>query len=96
MEFTNIANFVPTNLAILIAGIYVMGMFLKKTERVNDNYITIILMLFSITFAILLTLINAQYKTMFESIVNGILQGILCWGVAIGINQTAKQLNKDE
>ena len=96
MEFTNIANFVPTNLAILIAGIYVMGMFLKKTEKVNDNYITIILMLFSITFAILLTLINAQYKTMFESIVNGILQGILCWGVAIGINQTAKQLNKDE
>ncbi len=30
MDFTNIANFVPSNLAILIAGIYVLGMFLKK------------------------------------------------------------------
>ena len=29
-------------------------------------------------------------------IVNGILQGILCWGVAVGINQTVKQLGKNE
>ena len=96
MDFTNIANFVPSSLAILIAVIYVMGMFLKKTDKIKDNYITVILMIFSITFAILLTMINAQYKTTFESIVNGILQGVLCWGVAIGINQTAKQINKDE
>lgn len=96
MDFTNIANFVPSNLAILISVIYVLGMFLKKMEMVKDNYITVILMIFSITFAILLTMINAQYKTSFESVVNGILQGVLCWGVAIGINQTAKQINKDK
>lgn len=96
MDFTNITNLVPSNLAILIAGIYVVGMFLKKTEKIKDNYITIMLMFFSITFAVLLVMINAQYNTMFESIVNGVLQGILCWGVAVGINQTAKQLNKDE
>ena len=96
MDFTNIANFVPSNLAILIAGIYVLGTFLKKMEMVKDNYITVILMIFSITFAVLLVMINAQYKTSFESVVNGILQGVLCWGVAIGINQTAKQINKDE
>jgi uncharacterized membrane protein YagU involved in acid resistance len=53
-------------------------------------------MIFSITFAALLVIINQQYKTLFEAIINGILQGILCWGVAIGINQTAKQINKDE
>lgn len=96
MDYTNIINFIPSNLAILVAGIYVVGMFLKKTEKIKDNYITVILMLFSITFAILLVIINAQYKTALESIVNGILQGIMCWGVAIGINQTAKQINKDE
>ena len=96
MDFTNIANFVPSNLAILISVIYVLGMFLKKMEIVKDNYITVILMIFSITFAVLLVMINAQYKTSFESVVNGILQGVLCWGVAIGINQTAKQINKDK
>jgi uncharacterized membrane protein YagU involved in acid resistance len=72
-----------------------MGIFLKKTEAIKDNYITVILMIFSITFAIMLVLINAQYKTIFGAVVNGALQGVLCWGVAIGVNQTTKQLTKE-
>lgn len=87
-------TFIPENLLILIAAIYVFGIWLKKLKIVKDNYITAILMLFAITFAVLLNLINSQYKVMYEAIVNAILQGILCWGVAIGINQTYKQLNK--
>ena len=51
-------------------------------------------MIFGITFAVLLSIINAQYKVTLDVIVNGVLQGILCWGVAVGINQTAKQLKK--
>lgn len=92
----NLMTFIPENLLILIAAIYVFGIWLKKLETVKDNYITVILMLFAITFAVLLNLINSQYKVMYEAIVNAILQGILCWGVAIGINQTYKQLNKSE
>ena len=90
----NLMTFIPENLLILIAAIYVFGIWLKKLETVKDNYITVILMLFAITFAVLLNLINSKYKVMYEAIVNAILQGILCWGVAIGINQTYKQLNK--
>lgn len=96
MELTNLMNYVPSNLMILIVAIYVVGIFLKKIESVKDNYITIILMMFGITFAILLSIINAQYKVALDVIVNGALQGILCWGVAIGVNQTTKQLNKNE
>lgn len=81
---------------ILIVVIYVVGIFLKKTDKVKDNYITIILMIFGITFAILLDVINSQYKVALDVIVNGILQGILCWGVAVGVNQTAKQLGKKD
>ena len=90
----NLMTFIPENLLVLIAAIYVFGIWLKKLETVKDNYITVILMLFAITFAVLLNLINRQHKVMYEAIVNAILQGILCWGVAIGINQTYKQLNK--
>lgn len=90
----NLMTFIPENLLILIAAIYVFGIWLKKLKTVKDNYITVILMLFAITFAVLLNLINSQYKVMYEAIVNAILQGILCWGVAVGINQTYKQLNK--
>lgn len=96
MDLTNITTFIPSNLGILIASIYIVGIFLKKIQFVKDNYITVILMLFGVTFAVLLVLINNQYKTTYEAIINGILQGILCWGVAVGINQTTKQLKKDE
>ncbi len=92
----NLMTFIPENLLILIAAIYVFGIWLKKLETVKDNYITVILMLFAITFAVLLNLINSQYKVMYEAVVNAILQGILCWGVAVGLNQTYKQLNKSE
>lgn len=90
----NFLTFIPKNLFILIAAIYVMGIFLKKLEKVKDNYITVILMLFAITFAVLLNIINSQYKVFYEAAINAILQGILCWGVAIGINQTGKQIKK--
>ena len=53
-------------------------------------------MLFGITFAVLLSIINAQYKVALDVIVNGILQGICCWGISVGINQTAKQLSKND
>ncbi|MCF0149593.1 MAG: hypothetical protein HUJ77_14505, partial [Clostridium sp.] len=71
----NLLTFIPENLMILVAAIYVMGVFLKKLERVKDNYITVILMLFAITFAVLLNLINGQYKVIYEAAINAILQG---------------------
>jgi Na+/H+ antiporter NhaC len=96
MDFTNLIKFIPEYLFILVVTIYVVGIFLKKIEIIKDKWITVILLLFGITFAILLSIINAQYKVALDVIVNGILQGILCWGVSIGVNQTIKQANKEE
>lgn len=92
----NLISFINEGLVIVIVAIYVVGVFLKKLESFKDKYITGILMLFGITFAVLLSIINAKYKVSLDVIVNGILQGILCWGVAVGVNQTTKQLNKNE
>lgn len=92
----NLLTFIPEFLLIVIVATYVVGVFLKKIESVPDKYITSLLMLFGITFAVLLNIINAQYAVTLDVIVNGILQGILCWGVAVGINQTSKQLKKQE
>lgn len=96
MDMTNIMDFIPQNFLILIIALYVLGIFFKKLDSVPDKWITVILLLFGITFGVLLELINMQYKIALDTIVNGILQGILCWGVSVGINQTVKQLNKDE
>ena len=92
----NLLTFIPEFLLILIVGIYVLGVFLKEIKSIPDKYIVSILMLFGITVEVLLNIINAQYKVDLDVIVNGVLQGILCWGVAVGINQTSKQLNKNE
>ena len=82
----DIIKFIPEQLLILVASIYVLGVFLKRIESIKDKYITIILMAFSIVLSLILQGLNAT----------AFLQGILCWGVAIGINQTAKQLWKEE
>lgn len=92
----NLLTFIPEFLLIVIVVIYVFGAFLKGLKVVPDKYIVSILMLLGITTAVLLNIINAQYKVALDVIVNGVLQGILCWGVAVGINQTSKQLNKNE
>lgn len=92
----NLMDFINDGMVIVIVATYVMGVFLKRLESVKDKYITCLLMLFGITIAVLLSIINAQYKVNLDTIVNGILQGILCWGVSVGINQTTKQLSKKE
>ncbi|MGL4571972.1 MAG: phage holin family protein [Clostridium sp.] len=81
-----ILNFIPEQLLILIIATYVLGIFLKRIDGVKDKYITIILMVFCIVFSLVLAGVSAT----------GFLQGILCWGAAVGINQTQKQLNRNE
>ena len=92
----NLLTFIPEFLIIVIVATYVMGVFLKKLETVPDKFITSLLMLFAITIAVLLNIINTQYKVSLDTIVNWLLYGILCWGVDVGVNQTYKQLNKSE
>ena len=82
----DIIKFIPEQLLILVASIYVLGVFLKRIDSIKDKYITIILMAFSVVLSLILQGLNAT----------AFLQGILCWGVAVGINQTAKQLGKEE
>lgn len=69
----NLLNFILENLMILIVAIYVVGVFLKKINSVPDKYITLVLMLFGITFTVLLDIINSQYKVALDVAVNGIL-----------------------
>ena len=86
MDLTNLMQFIPGELAIVIVATYVVGIFLKRIESVKDKYITIALMAFAIVFSMALS----------GPSVTSFLQGVLCWGVAVGLNQTGKQLNKQE
>lgn len=92
----DIINFIPEEFFIIIVTIYVLGVFLKKMENVKDKYITLILFVFGVTIAILLSISNTKSIVTLKSIVYAAMQGILCWGVSVGVNQTFKQIKKEE
>ena len=96
MDLGNLTQFLPTYLMIVVAAILVLGVAFKKSAVITDKYIVFLLLIFGITFAVLLDIINQEYKTTSEAFVYGILHGIICWGVSVASHQTFKQIQKEE
>ena len=82
----DLIQFVPNDLMLLIPSTYVLGIFLKQANFIKDKYINLFLLLFAIAGSI-----GLQSWS-----VTAFLQGIIVAGVATLINQTAKQLGKEE
>lgn len=80
----DMVSFVPESLFILVLAINTLGMLLKNLEEIKDNFIPVILLGFSIIFAMLLEGVSPT----------SFLQGIITWGVAIGSHQTVHQIKK--
>ncbi|MCC0644060.1 phage holin family protein [Clostridioides sp. ZZV14-6150] len=78
----NLISFIPEQLLILVAALYVLGFGCKKYKQLDNKYIPVVLLILGIGFSIWMLGLNPS----------SILQGILCWGVAIGANQVYKQL----
>lgn len=78
-------NYIVDNALILIPVLYIIGTFLKGIGIINDKYIPLILMAFSIAFSIAILGLN----------VDSIIQGILITGVTVLSNQLVKQSKKD-
>lgn len=76
-----IISFVPEQLLILVAALYVVGIFLKKTPKVQDWTIPWILLVLGIAFSVSIVGFNAT----------SILQGIICSFGSIATNQIIKQ-----
>ena len=96
MDLGNLSQFLPPYLMIVVASIVVLGTGLKKSDSVIDKYIVFALLIFGIVFSVLLDIISKEYKTIFESVIYGILHGIICWGVSVAGHQTFKQIQKEE
>ncbi|AAZ32274.1 TPA: phage holin family protein [Clostridioides difficile] len=81
----NLISFIPEQLLILVAALYVIGAGCKKYKQLDNKYIPVVLLALGIGFSIWMLGLNAD----------SVLQGVICWGVAIGINQTYKQLKEE-
>ena len=83
MEF---AQYITQNALILIPTLYVLGMIIKNTEKVNDKYIPIILLIVGIAGAVGIMGVSAA----------SVIQGVLVTGAAVYTNQLIKQSTKKE
>lgn len=79
-------NYIIDNVLILIPVLYIIGTFLKGLDIINDKYIPLILMAFSIAFSIAILGLN----------VDSVIQGILIAGATVLSNQLVKQSKKDQ
>ncbi|EGT4533543.1 TPA: phage holin family protein [Clostridioides difficile] len=82
----NLISFIPEQLLILVAALSIIGKGCKKYKQLDNKYIPIILLVLGIGFSIWMLGFSP----------NAVLQGIICWGISIGINQTYKQLKDGE
>ncbi|HBE9251131.1 TPA: phage holin family protein [Clostridioides difficile] len=80
----NLISFIPEQLLILVAALSIIGKGCKKYKQLDNKYIPVVLLALGIGFSVWMLGFNPS----------SILQGILCWGVAIGANQVYKQLKE--
>lgn len=94
-----ISKFVAPELLVLVAVLYFLGMGLKKTEKVSDKHIPIILGGAGIALAVVWVVSvkpMAGYQDVLAAIFTAVVQGILCAGLSVYVNQVVKQSNKED
>ena len=94
-----IMNYVKPELVVVAVVLYFIGMGIKKTEKVSDKYIPLILggigiALCAVWVLATCTLGNGQDIAM--AVFTAIVQGILVAGLSTYINQIIKQAKKNE
>jgi len=89
MDFT---TYVKPELAVLIPALYGLGLILKNTKKISDNYIPAILTAVSMVLTCFYVL--GTEGITFVSIGTGIVQGIICAAGAVYTNQLYKQSTK--
>lgn len=93
MDF-NITEYISDGYVILVPVLYILGSFIKKSERINDRYIPLILVGLGVVLGIFIAL--SRGNTISCALINGTVQGILTAGAAVLSDQIVKQMSKKE
>lgn len=79
-----VLEYITDKALILIPALNIIGMIIKRLEKINDKYIPLILLFFGVLGTI----------GMLGFSVDSIVQGILITGTSVFGNQVVKQLSK--
>jgi hypothetical protein len=75
-----ITDFIAGNMYIVVVVLYVLGMFMKRIPSIPDW-----------TIPFVLTVVGVLLGLLILGVPDGILQGVLCAGGAVLVNQMIKQ-----
>jgi len=95
MEF-NLIELIQAELLILIAVVYVLGLFLKKIPNIPDWTIPVILLFAAIVLTVVYKAIALAEGFTAVTFVNSVIYGILIAGICVFGNQIFKQTVKRE
>lgn len=94
-----IIKYVKPELLVLAVVLYFVGMALKKTEKVSDKYIPVVLGVVGIVLAsiyVIGTVSLSGRQDIAMAVFTAIVQGVLVAGLSTYVNQIFKQIGKDE
>lgn len=89
-----LVNYIQPELLILIPVMYIIGLGLKKTEKISNNLIPLYIGVISIVLASIYTFSVCDvtgYKEIATAVFTSITQGVLCGGASVYFNQLFKQ-----
>ena len=92
-------EYIKPELLVLVLVLYLVGFGLKKTEKVSDKYIPLILGLLGILISSIYVVATSSitgYQSVLMMIFTALVQGILVAGASVYINQVVKQTKKEE
>lgn len=95
----NIQSFIRPELLVLVPVLLILGAILKRAQAVPDKFIPAILGLAGVLVAGLSVFANSPLGTAGDwltAILTAFVQGVLCAGAAVYINQIYKQKKKSE
>lgn len=89
MEYT---EFINPEFLTFVPALYLLGIFLKKTEKIKDKYIPLILS--GISIVLCCSYSAAVDGLSVANMVTAFVQGIFCTATAVYTNQLIKQTSK--
>ena len=87
-------EYIQPELLVLIPVLYLVGASLKRYDGIADKYIPIIVGVFGVVIAMIYEVGTLGFSS--EAVYTAIIQGILCAGASVYVNQLYKQSQKDE
>lgn len=91
MDF-NLSELIMSQYLILVPFLYIIGLFLKKWNDHDDRLIPTTLGLLGIIMGVVITFSTDADQTTMKDIVNGIIQGVFCGGMAVFGNELVKNI----